>query len=419
MNSQLEASTPVQVQGLPQPSDRFPYRYRNQAPLILRQIVPVKVLDQWSNDPDHVVQSLSLQDTTKQQTPGQIESMDQVLDQVIEGLAICGIPDLNKEAKGSRATAPEDSSSTTKIAEEAGTTTVVIEEAALTLMTPPSSPSSTPLLTVMVAEDTKNFMDNPQFTKKIEMSVKEIVDRVLLVPRPNYTSPCPLCDTHTQNTHQYNHNDTHNTHNDNDNVQEDHLNNKPKDDRFYYRGKVPPSLYSDLLIPALLDSLSLPKESTSFAKIPNRDLMRIWISLAGATTPLHYDKCHGILIQVVGRKRFVVFSHEDTNLLYPYDGLSGPRHASKVRGLGHCFPFKDQAKEETHLKENTEKLLERWPRVDKATAAWVIDLEPGDALYTPPGFWHEVTSVDHSVSVTVAWDMDMNEIEEVPPHMTF
>ncbi|GJJ74758.1 hypothetical protein EMPS_07116 [Entomortierella parvispora] len=415
MTSQLEASTPVQVHGLPQPSDRFPYRYRNQAPLILRQIVPNKVLDQWSNDPDHVVQSLNQQYTGKEETRGQIDTMVQVLDKAIDGLAICGIPDLSKEAAGSGATAPEESSPATKIAEGTGAAnTVNMEEAALTLMTPPSSPPPTPLLTVMVAEDTKNFMDNPQFTKKIEMSAKEIADRVLLTPRSTPPSSCPLCDSHTQNTRHPNH--------DASNVHPDLLNGLPKDDRFYYRGKVPPSLYSDLQIPALLDSLSLPKESTSFANAPNKDLMRIWISLAGATTPLHYDKCHGILIQVVGRKRFVVFSHEDTNLLYPYDGLSGPRHASKVRGLGHCFPFKDQAKAEgqkSHLKENEEKLLERWPRVSKVAAAWVIDLEPGDALYTPPGFWHEVTSVDHSVSVTVAWDMDKNEIQEVPPHMAF
>ncbi|KAF9969842.1 hypothetical protein BGZ65_011585, partial [Modicella reniformis] len=78
----------------------------------------------------------------------------------------------------------------------------------------------------------------------------------------------------------------------------------------------------------LLNALPLlrrpPHESA-----PNKDLMRNWISLAGATTPLHYDRCHGILIQLVGRKRFVVFSHENTNNLYTYDGISGPGHVGK------------------------------------------------------------------------------------------
>ncbi|KAG0368370.1 hypothetical protein BGX24_002856, partial [Mortierella sp. AD032] len=36
-----------------------------------------------------------------------------------------------------------------------------------------------PLLPVMVAEDTMNFMDNPQFTRKIDMTAREIVARVL------------------------------------------------------------------------------------------------------------------------------------------------------------------------------------------------------------------------------------------------
>ncbi|KAG0347745.1 hypothetical protein BGZ54_004831, partial [Gamsiella multidivaricata] len=203
--------------------------------------------------------------------------------------------------------------------------------------------------------------------------------------------------------------------------------------RFYYRGHVPPSLYTALQIPALLDSLSLPSDTTPFASAPNKSLMRIWISLAGATTPLHYDRCHGILMQLVGRKRFVVFSHEDTNNLYAYDSIAGPGHASKVRGLGHCFPFvssssdkaqelyqqqQQQQQERKHLDENLSEVLERWPKI-KYTDPWVIDLEPGDALYTPPGFWHEVTSVDNSISITVPWDMDASELEHVPRHMAF
>ncbi|KAF9372838.1 hypothetical protein CPB97_000979 [Podila verticillata] len=374
----LSASAPAQVQGLLTPEDRFPRRYRNQLPLAIRQIIAPSVLEQWSSNPQHVIESL-IQSVKEQHTGGD-----------------------NKET----------------------------------------------LLPVMVAEDSKNFMDNPQFTKKIHMSASEIVQRVLMrrreaavecgiknnnknnnndcskreqivaqtaaSPSLSTASTCPLCNNSAGTALAHTH---------------------PTEDlqlaRFYYRGVVPHSLYTDLAIPALLDSLALPKTNSTFANAPNRDLMRIWISLAGATTPLHYDRCHGILIQLVGRKRFVVFSHEDTHGLYPYDGISGPGHASKVRGLGHCFPFKlsscsDSASSSSsylqqpdqHNLENLAEVIDRWPRVGK-TCPWVVDLEPGDALYTPPGFWHEVTSVDHSVSITVPWDMDANELEEVPRHMAF
>ncbi|KAI9239368.1 MAG: hypothetical protein BYD32DRAFT_411350 [Podila humilis] len=36
--------------------------------------------------------------------------------------------------------------------------------------------------------------------------------------------------------------------------------------------------------------------------------MRIWISLSGTITPLHYDRCHGILIQLVGRNSCGLFT---------------------------------------------------------------------------------------------------------------
>ncbi|KAF9317080.1 hypothetical protein BG003_001192 [Podila horticola] len=401
----LSASAPAQIKGLPTPEDRFPRRYRNQLPLAIRQIIAPSVLEQWSSNPQHVVDAL-IQSVNEQEQKVHQKSQ--------EG---CGAEHTQEQEHG------EDSEDT--------------------------------LLPVMVAEDTKNFIDNPQFTKKIHMSASEIVHRVIVRPREavveyglknnnvdtdhnnnnkgdlivaqTAASPssatssctaiatCPLCDNSTQTGLAHIH----------------PINDLPQLTRFYYRGVVPSSLYSDLAIPALLDSLALPKTNSTFANAPNCDLMRIWISLAGATTPLHYDRCHGILIQLVGRKRFVVFSHEDTHGLYPYDGISGPGHASKVRGLGHCFPFKISStfdvslssssylqQPDQHNQDNLAEVMDRWPRVGK-TSPWVVDLEPGDALYTPPGFWHEVTSVDHSVSITVPWDMDANELEEVPRHMAF
>ncbi|KAF9905618.1 hypothetical protein EC991_001518 [Linnemannia zychae] len=417
--ARLETLTPTQVQGLPQETTHFPRRFRNKNPLIIRQIVSPAVLEQWSSHPEHVIQALNQTASSTHET---------------------GVEGMHEEE---------------------------------------------PLLPVMVAEDTKNFMDNPQFTRKIDMTAREIVARVLVAPDlgsrgvggvgaevvvpqlkvqgdnqqqvggdevvvpalifahssasssssslsissdpellPSAAAAaaavattgtetedevtCPLCENQ----------DTALT-----------ITTTKQERRFYYRGMVPPTLYASLNIPHLLSSLSLPTSTTPFANAPNKDLMRIWVSLAGATTPLHYDRCHGILIQLVGRKRFVVFSHEDTHGLYPYDGISGPGHASKVRGLGHCFPLRfpsslssfspalGKGKEyQQHLDDNIAEVQRRWPKI-RNTTPWIVDLEPGDALYTPPGFWHEVTSVDHSVSITVPWDMDADELQSVPRHM--
>ncbi|KAK3834795.1 MAG: hypothetical protein JOS17DRAFT_737768, partial [Linnemannia elongata] len=404
----LDTMNPSQVQGLPQEETAFPRRFRNKNPLILRQIVSPSVLEQWSSHPEHVVQAL------------------------------------NQTASGTGAG-------------------VEVGE------------GGEPLLPVMVAEDAKNFMDNPQFTMKIDMTAREIVARVLsqkqgqeqeeeeeammevVVPQLkvlqeeqqqqqaqddlmvaevvslpstmssasssqlSLVSAATITATETVEPKICTFCDNQDIDNNNNNNSIDTL-TTVQNRRFYYRGMVPTTLYDSLNIPALHASLSLPQTTTSFANAPNKDLMRIWVSLAGATTPLHYDRCHGILIQLVGRKRFVVFSHEDTHGLYPYDGISGPGHASKVRGLGHCFPLPSLSVEskdteyQEHLEENMAEVQRRWPKI-RNTTPWIVDLEPGDALYTPPGFWHEVTSIDHSISITVPWDMDANELQSVPRHM--
>ena len=45
---------------------------------------------------------------------------------------------------------------------------------------------------------------------------------------------------------------------------------------------------------------------------------RFWLSSAGAITPLHFDHCHSVICQVVGRKRVTCFAPRDSSLLYPF-----------------------------------------------------------------------------------------------------
>lgn len=481
----LTGTASARVQGLPQPSDNFPRRFRNRAPLAIRQIIQQSVLDQWSSDPEHVIQALNQSVQEQQQLLKQAASKD-------SNTLGCGAKQETVSATG------------------ADPVVVLLPY----LGSSQHDEDAPPPLPVMVAEDAKNFMDDPQFTKTITMTAREIVGRVL-APKQHFTTAlmssgivsavhgmevinemdrtvpslqiqdpptmsqevtvapswiCPLCENQAMDQARQHQHQQQKQQQEQEQEQEQQQHSTSAHDsrssRFYYRGAVPSSLYKALQIPDLLSSLSLPTKTTPFANAPNKDLMRIWISLAGATTPLHYDRCHGILIQLVGRKRFVVFSHEDTNGLYPYDGISGPGHASKVRGLAHCFPFAikasvgagadtdagavgsssavppshalatataasaaatgvvpdvglDESLKTTvaaHLETNQAEVLRRWPKV-RNTTPWVVDLEPGDALYTPPGFWHEVTSVDHSISITVPWDMDASELEHVPRHM--
>ena len=149
----------------------------------------------------------------------------------------------------------------------------------------------------------------------------------------------------------------------------------------------------------------------------NKSLITTWISDSGSITPLHYDRCHGILIQLFGYKRFLVFSPNDARSLYLYDGVKGPTHASKLRFLNQYYNIKYPASYEITLEEMDNELKE-WINFNykklKDITPVVYDLSPGDAIYTPVGFFHEVSSVTSSISVTIPWDMTEEEIENAP-----
>eukprot|EP01129_Flabellula_baltica_P001837 TRINITY_DN11743_c0_g1_i1.p1 TRINITY_DN11743_c0_g1~~TRINITY_DN11743_c0_g1_i1.p1 ORF type:complete len:317 (+),score=61.30 TRINITY_DN11743_c0_g1_i1:47-952(+) len=121
----------------------------------------------------------------------------------------------------------------------------------------------------------------------------------------------------------------------------------------------------------------------------------VWLSSAGCVTPLHYDLCHGFLAQVVGRKRFLLARSEDTNYLARNTSIYTKNQTSSQIDL-------------TKWMEGDEEERRNYPSVEDVQW-YVADLNPGDILYTPPGWWHHVLSVDDSVSVLVPFDPSSNE----------
>jgi hypothetical protein len=100
----------------------------------------------------------------------------------------------------------------------------------------------------------------------------------------------------------------------------------------------------------------------------------IWVS-GRATTRLHFDASDNLLFQVVGRKRV---------LLFP------PADYAALRIHPDQHPSARQAARD----------LADPPRPDERVRAQAVDLEPGDALYIPPFWFHEVEALD-PVTVSV------------------
>ncbi|CAM9144060.1 unnamed protein product, partial [Ascophyllum nodosum] len=108
----------------------------------------------------------------------------------------------------------------------------------------------------------------------------------------------------------------------------------------------------------------------------------VWLGTEGSHTPLHQDT-YGVnlVAQLHGRKKWVLFSPDETVNLYP---TRIPYEESSV------FSRVDVRAPNTSL----------YPLFAEAQAIEVT-LEPGDILYVPKHWWHFVEALDTSLSVNV------------------
>lgn len=180
--------------------------------------------------------------------------------------------------------------------------------------------------------------------------------------------------------------------------------------RLYLRTmSMPDVLYRDIATPDQIESL---KSKIYFAtdqqaesvdrfasKVFRQDTMQLWVGTRGNVTPLHYDRNHGLLAQILGEKQIVLFSHEHTSCLYPYPSYSEKSHLSRINFRN----VKDEG-----------ELLASYPKFCRAEPYSCV-ISSGDILYIPPFWWHDVTSRDNCISVTLPWDMDPSD--EIPPCM--
>jgi hypothetical protein len=102
----------------------------------------------------------------------------------------------------------------------------------------------------------------------------------------------------------------------------------------------------------------------------------MWIGPAGTFTALHHDLTNNLIAQVVGRKRILLLPAAEVGRLYNHQ---------------HVFS------ELTDLENIPD--LGRYPRLP-GVRAYQIDLEPGEILFVPLAWWHQVKALDFSVTLT-------------------
>ena len=103
----------------------------------------------------------------------------------------------------------------------------------------------------------------------------------------------------------------------------------------------------------------------------------MWIGPAGTVTPMHHDLTNNLLVQVVGRKVVKLVPAIQADAMY--------NHVHVFSALGDI--------------ERPDFEAERFPDFAQARVLDVA-LLPGDALFLPIGWWHQVRSLDFSVTLT-------------------
>ena len=133
------------------------------------------------------------------------------------------------------------------------------------------------------------------------------------------------------------------------------------------------SLTLDNCFPGLRADNDLSFDHQAFTN--NQPLSKVWVgteSIAAA----HYDVPSNLACCVLGARRFTLFPPEQIHNIYP-----GPLEPTPG---GQVITMVD-------LKNPD---FERFPRVRRALeAAVVVDLQPGDAVYYPSMWWHQVEAL--------------------------
>ncbi len=118
---------------------------------------------------------------------------------------------------------------------------------------------------------------------------------------------------------------------------------------------------------ALWDDVVLPPGWFNDAQLPHGSAL--WLGPAGTITPLHHDTSNILFCQIFGRKRIVLVAPWVTALL------------DTARGVYNHRTPQDLA--------------------DEGIESVEFVVEPGEALFIPAGWWHDVRAVDASISLAI------------------
>lgn len=120
----------------------------------------------------------------------------------------------------------------------------------------------------------------------------------------------------------------------------------------------------------------------------------LWLGRAPTYTPLHRDPNPNLFVQLAGRKIVRLYEPRKGNAVFSkVQEQIGGNASATMRGEEMM-----QGKEKEALEE------EVWGEGEgRMPGAWQAELDPGDALFIPKGWWHSIKGIGTDMNCSVNW----------------
>ena len=155
-----------------------------------------------------------------------------------------------------------------------------------------------------------------------------------------------------------------------------------------------PRLYLRSFSPDILQKLADDIPVPEYVRRHGQYGQMLWMGATNTIAPPHYDPGNTLHAVIRGRKRFLLFDRRELWHMHPYGVFSGYYpHTSKVLDADHAD-------------------LTKYPRFQSVTAHECV-LQPGDFLYIPVGWWHQVNTLEPSIAVSFWWRGGLNPLHPI------
>jgi len=146
----------------------------------------------------------------------------------------------------------------------------------------------------------------------------------------------------------------------------------------------------------------------------------VWIGKAGVQATAHYDSVHNVYIHLAGTKVLRLLPPSAVQYLqvhgrmHPYACQSRYKHLSTGDLFKRTFCVLSEACTTTHSTPtlNTDQRSNEYISQYNRDAVEIV-LKPGDVLYIPPFWFHEVVAQTAALSVSLWWDAAQLDVMDI------